>query len=366
MAFPINPVEGDTYTENNTVWIYSAVAGQWNRSIISQVNETTYIGSDGAPGGIGGNTQVIFNDNGSLASDAGLVFNKTTDALTITGPVIHPLGAAATPSLTFTGDPNTGIYSPGADQVAISTNGTGRLFVDASGNVGVGTGSPATALQVVGVGTFGNNVGGRLQVTTDSNLGYIDSLNNTSTQWQPLIERATEIQFHTNTAGVTPTQKAVIDSSGRLGLGTSSPGALFEANGGNIRMVDTNGRVYLQNGNTSGGARIGVRGASATANGYLAFETNDIEFARFDSSGRLGIGTTSPGSLLHLADAGDITVGTTTGTKIGTATTQKLGFYNATPVVQPAAVADATDAATVITQLNDLLAKLRTLGLIAT
>jgi hypothetical protein len=70
--------------------------------------------------------------------------------------------------------------------------------------------------------------------------------------------------------------------------------------------------------------------------------------------------------VLQVADAGNITVGTTTGTKIGTATTQKLGFYNATPVVQPTAVADATDAATAITQLNDLLAKLRTLGIIAT
>jgi hypothetical protein len=50
----------------------------------------------------------------------------------------HPLGSAAAPTLTFTGDTNTGIYSPGADQVAVATNGTGRLFVDASGRVGIG------------------------------------------------------------------------------------------------------------------------------------------------------------------------------------------------------------------------------------
>jgi hypothetical protein len=92
----------------------------------------------------------------------------------------------------------------------------------------------------------------------------------------------------------------------------------------------------------------------------------------------MGIGTTSPTAKLHVvgtvlvggtltvADANNIAVGTTTGTKIGTATTQKLGFFNATPVVQQAAVADATDAATAITQLNDLLAAMRTLGLIAT
>jgi hypothetical protein len=45
-----------------------------------------------------------------------------------------------------------------------------------------------------------------------------------------------------------------------------------------------------------------------------------------------------------LADATDIAVGTGTGTKIGTATTQKLGFYNATPVVQASSTADIKDA----------------------
>ena len=54
------------------------------------------------------------------------------------------------------------------------------------------------------------------------------------------------------------------------------------------------------------------------------------------------------------------------GFKIGTATTQGLGFWNATPSAQPTAVADATDAASVITQLNALLSRMRTIGLIAT
>jgi len=82
-----------------------------------------------------------------------------------------------------------------------------------------------------------------------------------------------------------------------------------------------------------------------------------------DGTTRLTISTTGA---FTIADALNVSVGTTTGTKIGTATTQKLGFYNATPVVQPAAVADATDAASVITQLNLLLARMRDLGLIAT
>lgn len=48
----------------------------------------------------------------------------------------------------------------------------------------------------------------------------------------------------------------------------------------------------------------------------------------------------------NVTDARNIILGTTTGTKLGTATTQKLSFWNATPIVQPTtAVAAATFAA---------------------
>jgi hypothetical protein len=56
----------------------------------------------------------------------------------------------------------------------------------------------------------------------------------------------------------------------------------------------------------------------------------------------------------------------TTGTKIGTSTSDKLSFWNATPVVQPATVANATDATSAIARLNEVIARLKTLGLIAT
>lgn len=69
-------------------------------------------------------------------------------------------------------------------------------------------------------------------------------------------------------------------------------------------------------------------------------------------------------------DGANIAINTTTGTKIGTGNTQKIGFFNATPVIQPLGVSDATGGATVDTEarsaINDLLARLRALGIIAT
>lgn len=62
-------------------------------------------------------------------------------------------------------------------------------------------------------------------------------------------------------------------------------------------------------------------------------------------------------------DGKNITTGATTGTKIGTAATEKLGFFGATPVVRPTGTAAvATDLATALTLVNDLRSKLITLG----
>ena len=52
------------------------------------------------------------------------------------------------------------------------------------------------------------------------------------------------------------------------------------------------------------------------------------------------------------------------GMSLGADSTQKIGFYGATPVDRPDSVADATDAATAITQCNAIIARLEELGLL--
>jgi hypothetical protein len=57
--------------------------------------------------------------------------------------------------------------------------------------------------------------------------------------------------------------------------------------------------------------------------------------------------------------------GSSDGCQIGGAATDKVGFFGATPVVRVANVVDATDAATAITKLNQVIAGLEALGLFA-
>lgn len=97
-----------------------------------------YTALGGGVGLPGATTQVIFNDGGTnLAGDAGLVYNKTTDALTVAGLVTAG-------SATITGD---------------LTVDTSTLKVDSTNNrVGIGTASPLSNLHV-GSGTGLNNLG---------------------------------------------------------------------------------------------------------------------------------------------------------------------------------------------------------------
>jgi hypothetical protein len=53
------------------------------------------------------------------------------------------------------------------------------------------------------------------------------------------------------------------------------------------------------------------------------------------------------------------------GVCMGQNASDKISFFGATPVVQPATIADATDAATAITKVNAVIAALEALGLTA-
>lgn len=84
-------------------------------------------------------------------------------------------GTAAAPGYAFSGNTNTGIYNPAANQIGIANNGAETMRIDASGNIGVGIIAPAAKLEVAGDVKVGNS-SATCSATTKGSIRY----NNTS------------------------------------------------------------------------------------------------------------------------------------------------------------------------------------------
>jgi len=228
---------------------------------------------------------------GTTASFTSGVFTALSGTTTTVTSGIFGAGSAAAPSISFTSDPNTGIYSPGADQVAISTNGSGRLYVDASGNVGV-AGTPTARFTVVGsAGSVEFASDGATLNFTRNAANYIQAAGASAT----LSYRS---PVHIFTGASLSTEYMRLDSSGRLGLGTSSPSDLLHisaagADTAAIRLQASSGRSYL----------LGSTGSGyGSANNFIIYDaTASAARLTVNSSGNVGIGTSSPNKLLHVA-----------------------------------------------------------------
>ena len=192
------------------------------------------------------------------------------------------------------GSVTNGIYTPSANQVAVATNGTGRLFVDASGRVGVGATPSIYRLDVGGNGirTRESDDSSALVLGTYDAGGYVyissDKIGTGS--YQPLV-------FSTGGS-----ERLRITSTGLVGIGTSSPGAKIhslQASTGEGLRVDGDGSGFslvVEGGTTyhtkirQGSIGSGYFGNTPPTNGLIV-------------EGSVGIGTTSPSSILHLKAA---------------------------------------------------------------
>jgi hypothetical protein len=142
-----------------------------------------------------------------------------------------PAGSAAAPSFSFDSDPNTGIFNPAADTLAFVEGGSEVMRITDAGLVGIGTTSPSQALSVVG--SILSSGAGTNYVASSSN-GVTTSYLITDASGSNLqVDGAWPIRFTTNSS-----ERARIDSSGRLLVGTSSDsgGALLQVNGDRIRV----------------------------------------------------------------------------------------------------------------------------------
>ena len=222
----------------------------------------------------GDNERMLIDSSGNVGIGQSTIINSASGRATLT------LGGSLSSIITF-GNAGTrwgGIYASVSDYSIFSDSlmrfeagGSERMRISSSGNVGIGTTSPDAPLHIIG------NDGVQFNRSGQTN-GFL-------------------IRPNASTDGIRFTQggtgdRMTIDSSGNVGIGTSSPGMILDVDGSSAAND-----IARFSGSNSGGLTF----RNATANEFiihtatsdaLIFGTNgNNERMRIDSSGSIAIGS---------------------------------------------------------------------------
>jgi len=244
--------------------------------------------------------------DGLLTDSAGLTFDGTnfTTTGTATAAKLIPTGTSVT---------GNGMYLPATNSVGISTAGTNAVYIDASQNVGIGTNSFNSVRSVI----QGTQTGGAPQTSGTAQTYGILRLQGTT--FTSVLDFGTNggnynwIQATDSASLATNYSLALNPNGGNVGIGTSSPGVKLDVNGAlrvgvasNPTTIASNSQFYDQSGigPTISGYNFEVRTGNPTPSARMIV----------DSAGNVGIGTSSPTSILNVKSASPIFRLETTGT----------------------------------------------------
>jgi hypothetical protein len=225
--------------------------------------------------------------NLALTSTNGTISNFTSSTATITGAI--------------TGSTN------------VINIGSGQIYKDASGNVGINNTSPSGKIDIV-TGSTGQQIYFRreqnsnqnLQIYHDINGGHLAMGGTVAKEFN--IENLNSASINVSTNG---TERLRIDSSGNVGIGTSPSDILHVSKANGVSIFESTGvssvGIRLRT-NSTDRWQIGCPNASADLAIYTG--TAAVERLRIDSSGNCSIGTATALSKLHVH--GDLTLSNAT------------------------------------------------------
>ncbi len=322
------------------------------------------------------------NSSGAIAAVVGITsssnYSQSAGTFSLTSANTTQVTTASALALNVNSlTTGTGLYA------ASSALTTGKL-VDLQVS-GTAAAASQTALNILTTGANATNA-----ITT-----YGAQISNTHTN----ATSGTNVALYLNASGATTANYGLIVNAGNVGVGDTSPASLFTVGSGDLFQVNSSGVVVAGtwNGDVIGpayggtgvannaastlaisgnfattltvsgttGVTLPTTGTLATLAGSEAFTNKDLSSSNtfptfnqnttgsaatlttartiggvsFNGSANITVasatgGFTVSGGNLDVS-AVNLVTDTTTGTKIGTATNQKIGFFNSTPIVQP-------------------------------
>jgi hypothetical protein len=293
-------------------------------------------------GGTNGKTMISAMNNAevSLWHDNVKKLATTSTGIDVTGVIKATSdGTAASPAIQV-GDNDTGIFQPSDNVLAFSAWGTERMRITSAGKVGIGTDSPTQPLEVAGTirSTLSATKPAFIATTSGGGGFNIEPDDHTATNpvWKLRTYSSEPLAFLIG--GV---ERMRVHSDGKVGIGTDNPGAKLEVSSTDAttratsstesglyaysphphelaienNQVSTDGSftgIFFKAGDDGAGTNTCAARISAVKTGSkltdLTFSTrgsvDNVEAMRIDSSGNVGIGTSSPNAKLHIGATG--------------------------------------------------------------